>query len=856
MYEFILGLLGLAALTTFLVIPILTYVVAKRVAREQQEGFASLRGQLLLLERKLNDAVRAGPPAGEQVAAAAKPARETEIKPEPPIPAFTEPETPLHPVREAAPADEDETVQPVLVDGSPPAAEQPVNAPFPGAFSSKPTPAREPSKLEVAAKETLHKIWNWIIVGDEHIPAGVSMEYAVASQWLLRIGVLILVVGGGFFLNYSIEKGLIGDLGRVAIAAIAGLLLLIAGTRILGKKYHLLGQGLMGAGLALLYFSVYSAANMFQLIETNTAFALMGCITLLASGIAVRFHSMLVAVLGILGGYLTPVMIQTGTVNFVGLYGYLLFLGVGVLVICFWKHWPLVNYLSFVGTYGLFFASMRDYRVARFWEVFPFVLAFFVLFSTMTFLYKIVRQGKSNLLDLMAMFVNAAVFFGVGFQLIDDAYGRTWVAALSLGLATFYLSHIYYFLRTKLIDRELLVSFIGLATFFLAVTMPIILSRQWITASWALQAVTLLWVANKLGSNFVRQVAFLLFGIVMFRFCLFDLNRHFGGRLDDYLLRDYLQILGERFLSFSVPIACFGIAYRMLAAEPTEPDAETRGATRGGTLSAENDVPDWVSRPTALQGFVWAGLGMAFLYLHLELHRTVGFFYDPARLPVLTLLWISLGGLLLWQYLQSGGRLMLIGLQLVAFAVVAKLLFFDLPSWRIHPEFRYSEAYSFRDALMRLLDFGAVIGFSGGAYALIAGRQRAQQIRLVLGLSGLAMLFLYLTLEVNSYLYTFFPGLRAGGVSILWAVFALVLIVCGIVRHMQGLRYLGLTLFAIVSGKVFLADLKELDQFWRIIAFVALGILLMAGSFVYLKYQDTFAARPTSDPSQEREGAT
>lgn len=171
-------------------------------------------------------------------------------------------------------------------------------------------------------------------------------EALVGVKLFSWIAGIALVLAAIFFLRYSVEHGWLSPTVRATLGIAAGIALLIGCELRVARQYKFTINALDGAGIAILYATLFAIHALWHLMPALVVFALMVIVTAVAVVLSIRRDSIFIALLGLIGGFATPAMLSTGENRPVGLFSYLLLLNFGLAWVAMQKRWPVLTALT------------------------------------------------------------------------------------------------------------------------------------------------------------------------------------------------------------------------------------------------------------------------------------------------------------------------------------------------------------------------------------------------------------------------------------------------------------------------------------------------------------------------------
>ena len=419
-----------------------------------------------------------------------------------------------------------------------------------GLSATKKEEAIPDRKIELVAEKGLKKT-----AINEESDTKVLKDYDIETQlgqkWLLITGVVAMLFGIGFFLKYTFDQGWFGPLGRVLLAYMWGIIFLIAGDQFRRRNYKIFGLYLAGGGIAVLYSAAYSAFQIYHLFGQTSSFMLMVLITILASSLAIVYNTKWLAVLALIGGFITPILLNSGESNQIMLMSYMTILNLGILGVAFYKKWGLLNILGFVFTYFLFISwYTNQYSELKFWPTIIFLNIFFLIYSVIPFAYQFFKENIKNLREIIIILINSFIAFGYNHFMIKQHYSVEWVGIVSVLYAIIPLCMALFLIKKIEKYEKPFIILVAQAAFFFIITIPIIFSREWITIFWAAQSLALFWTGAKLNKKELINYSYLLLIITTGKFVFYDYIWIFGLDVTNFcMFNSYTHIIIERYVT-------------------------------------------------------------------------------------------------------------------------------------------------------------------------------------------------------------------------------------------------------------------------------------------------------------------
>jgi uncharacterized membrane protein len=750
----------------------------------------------------------------------------TTVQPAPPLPV----QTPGPPTVTSGAAD---SIRPAPSD-SPRLPRRPETLPPPSATQSQPQPPLLASftSAKPAAK-----------------PRG-DLEARIGGNWFNRIGIIAICFGVAFFLKYAFDNEWIGPGGRVSIGVAIGLVFLAGGER-LRKRYASYAYGLTGGGLAILYLAIWFASqNRYKLIPQILAFALMAMVTATGSFLAARYEALPIAVLALIGGFLTPILLSTGVDNETGLFGYIAVLDAGVLALAYSKQWRSLNYLAFGGTILMFGAWMDEWYIPeKLWTTIFFLTLFFVIFALLAVLYNVVNKRPTTWPDLALVFINALLYFGTSYELLDKAH-HSGLGVFAVLVSGFYLALGYFTNRRDREDTLLVYTFVGLAVLFAVLAVPIQFDQHWVTIAWALEGAVLTLIGLKANDRTSRYAALVVFVIAVSHWAMVDVHDFAYSAMSNFV-----PLLNRRALSGGVLVAALAAAAFFYKRYGETVEESERSNLAGLYLLGANllalallsiDANDYFEQARSRQPGIAAG------------NEAAGRLIDSHRLT-LTALWAMYGAAML----IAGIARRLKPLRVVALLLLGLTTIKVLVADSRH----YDASWHFLIVNNTFAAFALVVAaLAVGAWFYWKAEDIDQNERTFVATALILLANLLALIALSAEAAGYFDrglGVARGpagaelentkqlSLSALWCIYGTIALILGIKRGAKLIRWGALILLSVTAVKLLVIDLGYYDAEWHKLVFnqtfSAFAILVAA-----LACGVAFYARADNVPAPER----
>lgn len=332
----------------------------------------------------------------------------------------------------------------------------------------------------------------------------INWEVFIGGRALGWVAVLLLLFATAFFLKYAIDNNWIDELGREVLGATAGAGLCVGGYLMHRRGWWLFAQMLTSAGIVLLYLITFAAFGFYHLLPRQPAAVFLILIIAEAALLALLYEAPAIAIMAVIGGLLTPMLLASDRDQYVSLFCYLAALNTGVVLLALVRRWYVFATLALVGTQALFSGWFAmNYHPDKRAACLLFQGGLFALYLAHPLILHLRHRQKATFEELGRWLLNAVFVAAAGYVLLEPIW-RAWLGTLALGLACLYTLVVWLLQRRRSPDNPLMFTALATAMGFVAMVLPLETRGGWVAMGWAVQGLFLVFFGLRLGTLSLR----------------------------------------------------------------------------------------------------------------------------------------------------------------------------------------------------------------------------------------------------------------------------------------------------------------------------------------------------------------